>query len=614
MAVTGIIYEETFGEASWRVKYTSVLTTDKNTSKVTVEIQGKSVSGSSLSSNFGNFSINIYNDNFNSPNSGSGAVKLNNDWATVFSHSTDVGYALGIPTIKITVKGTVPLGASTTSFNKTLSVTLQEMQASTIYSVSGGAIASILSVSWIPKKSDYTYKVKLSLEDWEFESGIITPKTTNRYSYTKYLQYDLATYLPNSATGKMVATLYSYDANGNPVEGEYDTHEVTITVPENSATKPTVSIAAEPIGNLIPTFDGLYIQGKTKVKVSIDEECKYGATVNSKEVGIFGQGVYNASEGVVTSNWIVSPGSLAITGTVQDSRGFTGEVQETINVIPYSPPAVIPPNGVNAIVCKRCNEDGTINDSGTNLRIIAGRTYSKVLSDGVQKNFCVLRYRHKTGSNENFSEWIPLLEKNYTDSDVIDIVIPNIVPSLKSTYVIQISVVDDIGENPDPIEFIIPTDFVTFDFRKGGKGFAFGKYSEIDNCIEIADGIDIKVHGDRWNDLGLFMAAKNVSDIGRKNGGCFYRVENGNHVIVTFACDVSYTGKSIVINNNTIQEEYRPKHDVYALNPTSNRAIALIKVTKEGQIVVDWIQNLETTGKTSSAEIEWIDGYIDYWI
>jgi hypothetical protein len=427
---------------------------------------------------------------------------------------------------------------------------------------------------------------------------------------------------------------------------------------------------------------------------------------------VSGQGTDTSSP--YQSGWLSKSGTITVKGTAKDSRGYSGSVSTTISVIPYAKPSIIPYTGEKSIVCRRCTEDGTYNPSGTYLRIKVGRKYSKVTS-GTQKNFCLLRFRYKTESATSYpSSWSTLLAKNDTSKDAVDVVISNAVLSTTTSYMVQIGVTDDIGES-STMEFSIPTAQVTFHLKKGGKGAAFGKYAETDNCLEIADdwnvtgrvyglgkakseissGADINSYKDfgvyavvtnaiastlsnlptdiagtlivssvngtgltigkatyilqeyitytgrykyrrmlscnasnewtynswvtegdsGWISIGLSSSvSSDASNCGRASVGCFYRVENGNHVYVAFNCAFTYSGSAITVNANAIPSAYRPDRNVYSMNATGGRSIARILVNSGGNILVDWVQVITTTEQTSSSTVKWIDGYIDYWI
>ena len=96
--------------------------------------------------------------------------------------------------------------------------------------------------------------------------------------------------------------------------------EKTFSVEENADTKPTVTMTAELNNGSLPSkFDGLYIQGKSKVDVSLSAEGKYGAIITNLYAVINGK-TYTTLP--FTSDVIQSSGDVV--GYAKDSRGFTG--------------------------------------------------------------------------------------------------------------------------------------------------------------------------------------------------------------------------------------------------------------------------------------------------
>lgn len=123
--------------------------------------------------------------------------------------------------------------------------------------------------------------------------------------------------------------------------------------------------------------------------------------------------------------------------------------------------------------------------------------------------------------------------------------------------------------------------------------------------------------GEDWLSLGLSAnVSESESNAGRCGGtGCYYRVcAEKKHIYVAFNCAFTYSGSALQINAAPIPLAYRPKRNVYAICVTDGRAVARILVTEEGNIIVDWIQIISSAETTTSSEVKWIDGYIDYWI
>lgn len=292
-------------------------------------------------------------------------------------------------------------------------------------------------------------------------------KTGN--SYTFNLTDEERNVLRNATTGNPPSrSVYFFVRTRMTSTSAYshDTALKTFTVIPSDATNPTEAISVSPVGNLPSAFDGLYVQGKVKSSVIHTATFKNGATAAAYTTFADGKTYGGAS---VTTDFINTAGSLIITGTVKDSRGFTASDSKTIDVIPYTKPAVAQIPGLQEIVCARCDEDGALSASGIYLKVRCSRRYSTVTSGGVQKNFCILRLRVGSGA------WITLLSK-VSAGDTYDGVVPGVTLNVDSVYTVQIEAIDDIGEVHD-IYFDIPTEEVPLHLGEGGKSVGIGRYA-----------------------------------------------------------------------------------------------------------------------------------------
>lgn len=287
----------------------------------------------------------------------------------------------------------------------------------------------------------------------------------------------LAKAIPSKTSGEGTITCTTY--NGTAAVGT-KTVLFTAIVPDNSTTKPKITeISLSPSGNLPSDFDGLFIKGKTNVVATITAASDY-STIASYKTTVQSK---SYSSNPATSEILTQSGNITVSGVVTDARGYTSEVAEkTIAVIPYSSPEVVAYSGETSIICERCTSDGTLNGSGTLLKIKAGRSYSKVMSDGTQKNFCLLKYRYKASGASTYSDPVTLLTKADT-TDNVDVALSGIVESIVTSYTVQLLVTDTIGETVY-YTFDIPTVSTDFHLREGGDGAAFGKYAEKAGVLE----------------------------------------------------------------------------------------------------------------------------------
>ena len=375
--------------------------------------------------------------------------------------------------------------------------------ASTITSVAAITIGKACSVKWTPLSSAFGFKLKFSIGNWSYTTGAITPKTTSAYTYTGYkIPMDVAEQITKAPSGDMKVELVSYLESSCTTKIGSDTETVKATVPDNSSTKPSVSMSLSLVSSLGSAFAGLYIQNLTKVSASISASGKYDATI-SKTQAYIGGTKFSGTSGLISQT-----GEVTVTGEAVDSRGYVGKTEKVITVLPYSKPALVPAAGETGIVCVRCDSSGKYSNSGTYLRIKAKRDYSPILAGGVQKNFCSIRYRVNGGS------WTEILDEKASSDEIDTGAISGKVTSVTSEYTIEIGVVDDVG-NSSTTKVIIPTESVTFSLRNGGSGAAFGEYSTEENVLAVAPEWELHAKGTsmfamEW--LGFDSASGDITD------------------------------------------------------------------------------------------------------
>jgi hypothetical protein len=423
--------------------------------------------------------------------------------------------------------------------------------------------------------------------------------------------------LPNTDTGVLRFTFRTYSDSGYSTQvGDAASREVTLHIPDNDTTKPTASMSLSPVSSLAAPFNALYIAGRTKVDANFTiAAARFGASIVSYELSV--GGVKYGSP--YTSEYLTTPGKIPVVGRIKDSRGFIREYPTTITVIAYAPPKI------QDVEVVRCDENGNVSDSGTYLKITAKRNYSKVVSGGVQKNFCQIRFRYKLNDAASYSSWTTILSGSSLSSDkVVTGALLNGGLSAQSTYLVQVQAIDDMGEH-GYTTVTVSTERVYWHRDGARRSFTFGGYVEEDNTFAIADGIVFKVNSvtgkpvvlsdTGWISLGLSEEVSEATlNTGRNSKGCFYRVLNGNHVYVAFNCSFAYAGSPVTVAANRIPAAYKPPRNYYAMCTTSGRAIARVFVNSSGDVRVDYVQNIASSETTMSVTVNWIDGYIDYWI
>lgn len=401
---------------------------------------------------------------------------------------------------KITISGSVkaPTGTSyaghTTSGSDSVSLdtipratSLESLSCATSY------FTGTLTYKYTPKSSSYYNRCNISLNlDGTFiavKSIDLGKKSAAQQTATVTLSSsELETIykkLPSTQYGTLRFTFRTYSDSGYSTQiGDAVYKEVFLTIPNDSTTQPAVSMSLAPVGSLPAAFNGLYVQGKTKVKATLSAEGKFDASIKSYSMKVDGL-TYDSGDSY-TSFYLTNAGKFTVYGYAKDSREYTGSTSDEITVIGYSKPKIL------NVEASRCDKDGNIADDGTYLKIIAKRSYSPVKSDEVQKNFCKIQYRYKLASAASYSAWATILAGDNLSSDQIetDALLDGVL-SIASTYHVQVRAIDDIGEYAHT-EIIIPTDIVHN--HKAKNGWGFGKYCEGDNLLDVA--WNARFHGD----------------------------------------------------------------------------------------------------------------------
>lgn len=424
------------------------------------------------------------------------------DTTITVNHRSD-----GTGTVK--VRTWMDTGISAEVVEKSQTTTLSTIpRASVISAVSNRYLGDKCAVKWTPLSKSFRYKLKFSMGNWAYTTKAIHPNQTADYLYTDYpIPIDVAVQIPNSLTGTMTVTLYTYSDSAATVQvGSASSETFTVTVPDNADTKPyATSMTLTPVSSLGSAFAGLYIQGLSKVKVSASAVGQYGATVVWQSVDVEGKSYGSSSD--YTSDYIAEYGTVYVKLTIKDSRGITNSKTLPITVIPYSKPRVVPTLNETKIICERCDSAGNLSDSGTYLRIKARRSYSLCMANGVQKNFCGLRYRYKKATDSDFSAWQNLLLITNTTAEEVDTVVLGGALSATVSYIVQVDAVDSIP-NHTYVTFDIPTEEVLLHKAGSIGSLGIGEYVSDVNIISIAKNKHIRMKSSL---NGVRMYNKSVS-------------------------------------------------------------------------------------------------------
>lgn len=560
---SGTIYGSTGNQyIDSKIEWTSTANNSANTSSVTAKLYYKRNNTGFTTSGTGTFTISI--DGVKS--SASKTLNITEDaWVLAISATATVSHKDdGTKSIVINSSGSIP-STTLSSTSCSGSVKLDTIpRASTISSLPNKQLDTNCEIKWTPKSASFRYKVKIASGSWSYTSETIHPNKTSQYTYTYKLPLDIANQMPiDSKLVNVGVTLTTYsDSNATKVVG-YDTENFLAVLPDNELTKPSVSMTLEAVNSLGSAFEGLYIKGLSKVKASLTAEGKYGADISSYSLTMLGKS-YNTSP--YQSDYLTTSGKITVTGKATDSRGLFNTNEQEITVISYDKPMILPASGESEIICARCDSSGNLTESGTYLKIKATRSYSTVTSDGVQKNFCAIRYRYvKEGSKFSGDEgWVTLLACNTTSTDTVNKILPNVVSSTETSYIVQVGVIDDIGYSA-AVQYVIPTDFLTIDIPEEHKGRRIGFLRYAQDTDEPGIDVGAPIYGGSIDSLklGTRITATEAAPIDLNNyktPGCYYSPSASNS---QYILNTPYIGGGFGLEVREMQSSNYIRQEMY---------------------------------------------------
>ena len=291
-----------------------------------------------------------------------------------------------------------------------------------------------------------------------------------------------ATYAPLITNGDTKTfTIECLTFNGNTQIGS---KTCTAILKVLDSTIPSVSIAlAEADSTMVSKNWGVYVQGKSKLAVTLTATKAYNANISSYSSSVDGVPYTGSS---YTTPVLTKSGAQTATATVTDTRNHTSDqASKSYTVVEYNRPSIA------TALCERCNSDGTPNDEGTSLKYTFKASISPVLNGSTPKNTKSFKIYYKTKSASSYTQLADVTPSgstaaSYTLNKELQ-VISSVTFSASTTYNIKFEVTD--GFETLSIEREIGTGFDLMNFNASGKSMAIGKMSEAgtnDTKLEIA--------------------------------------------------------------------------------------------------------------------------------
>lgn len=455
------------GHYKLRVDWSQSKNVSANTSTVTCKlylVNDWSLSISGRSDN--TCTIDGAAQTFSSPAISSTGTHLLATISRTVNHASDGSKSLSISAvfqIRATLSGTY-YGTISASAN----ITLDSIPRASSVSAGNMMMGTAGKINISRASSSFTHTLTYSFGN---TSGTIATKTTaTSVSWTPALS--LASQIPNATSGTCTITCTTY--NGNTNIGS-KTCTLSLSVP--ASIKPTISsLSASRIDGEVPSAWGIYVQTKSKVKLTVNGAAgSYGSTI--KSYSITGGG-YSGSASTLTTGFLNNFGTITFKATVTDSRGrVSAEASVSITVTAYSPPYF------NSSLSQRCLSNGTLDDDGTYIHALVSFGYSTCGG----KNTLKTSVQYKQVSAEQWTD----AGVTFTADTAFTYGKGQI--STETSYDVCYSLEDAFSTIS--VQEIVSTAAVVMDFKSGGKGVAIGKVSESDNTFEVAENWDVKVYG-----------------------------------------------------------------------------------------------------------------------
>lgn len=323
-----------------------------------------------------------------------------------------------------------------------------------------GTLGTAMSITYTSASNSFTHTLTFNLGS----TTIGTNNTSGTFSWTP--AYSLASNNTSGTTLNGTLTLITY--NGATELGR-KTAPCTLTIPNNSTTQPSISIATSDNNGYLSTY-GAYVYTKSILKITPTITYKYNSSIKSltytlRKTNSSGDVLTTASYSSFytfsyTTNYV---GTIHITTTITDSRNFTSSTTTTITVANY-----VSPN-VSQFQCER---DSTT-ESTINCYITGSST--NINNRSLNTTTWTLQYKKTSVSTwTTANTWtgytLSKQPQTITGTDV------NATYDVKLTAVDQFSTVSKTST--------VTSTFTLMNFSNGGKGIAIGKSSETEELFE----------------------------------------------------------------------------------------------------------------------------------
>ena len=348
-------------------------------------------------------------------------------------------------------------GSSVGTMSVNQTITLPKIARASSFTVPSSIVTgSTLSGTITPSNVSFNHKVQFKIGS-TVKNTITIGANQTAPAFNQAVGHD---WFPNSTSGTITVVLQTY--SGTTLIAS-TSKNVVANVPASivpSISAFTAAIAANGLS-------GLYVQGKTTVKLTATATAGSGSSISSYTYS--GPNVSTTStSNTITTSAIQSSGTLTYTVQVQDSRGRKVSKNVSITSYAYNTPSIGP------VTVQRCDANGNISQSGTYARYTVNSSYSSV--GGKNTRTVTVAYSSNNGSTYSGETTL----QSATDTATTKTgTYGGGAFALASTYVIRFTIKDAYGATKTVTAPLLSA-ARPINIRSNGKGVAIGGMSTKD--------------------------------------------------------------------------------------------------------------------------------------
>lgn len=368
------------------------------------------------------------------------------------AHNSD-----GTRQFTLSFNGDFSIASSFGTASGAVTIQLPTIPRSTVPSVGSITLGSTTTISIYPASSSFrhTFRAKFGSRA---QTTIASLTSATSISWTPSLAEAYAA--PNATT--VAGTLYCDTYSGSTLLG---TCAISISAAIPSSVVPTMTYSmAEAVSGIATKF-GTYVQGNSKLAVTITPSGAYGSTISSVTTTVNGTTYTTTS---FTTAVLQNSGSQTMRIVVKDSRNRTSTYTVSYSVTAYAAPKL------TNVSIYRCNSNGAASHTGTYMSV----TLNGQVTSLSNRNSAVFKVEYKLKTASSYTA-ITLATSGYSVNGTYIVG-----GSLSNQYAYDIRVgATDYFSTTYAYADISTADTI-LSIRNNGLGMAIGKVSEA-NKFEV---------------------------------------------------------------------------------------------------------------------------------